>query len=42
MEKRAILAALRAESGSPTRAARRLGISRASFYNKLKELEINV
>jgi two-component system response regulator HydG len=42
VEKRAILAALRAESGSPTRAARRLGISRASFYNKLKELEINV
>ena len=42
VEKRAIVAALRAESGSPTRAARRLGISRASFYNKLRELEINV
>ena len=42
VERRAILAALRAEDGSPTRAARRLGISRASFYNKLKELEINV
>jgi len=42
VERRAILAALRAEAGSPTRAARRLGISRASFYNKLKELEINV
>jgi DNA-binding NtrC family response regulator len=42
VERRAILFALRVESGSPTRAARRLGISRASFYNKLKELEINV
>jgi DNA-binding NtrC family response regulator len=42
VERRAIVAALRAEAGSPTRAARRLGISRASFYNKLKELEINV
>jgi DNA-binding NtrC family response regulator len=42
VERRAIVAALRAESGSPTKAARRLGISRASFYNKLKELEINV
>jgi DNA-binding NtrC family response regulator len=40
VERRAILAALRSESGSPTRAARRLGISRASFYNKLKEHEI--
>ncbi len=41
IERRAILAALRAESGSPTRAARRLGISRAAFYHKLKELEIH-
>src|SRR5690606_5374035 len=37
IERRAITLALEAEGGSPTRAARRLGISRASIYNKLKE-----
>ena len=42
VERQAILDALKLEDGSPTRAARRLGISRASFYNKLKELEINL
>jgi DNA-binding NtrC family response regulator len=42
VERQAIKDALRAEEGSPTRAARRLGISRASFYNKLKELDINL
>ncbi len=42
IERRAIVAALRDTSGSPSRAARKLGISRATFYNKLKELEINV
>jgi two-component system response regulator HydG len=40
LEREAIVDALRLEAGSPTRAARRLGISRASFYNKLKELGI--
>ncbi len=40
VERAAILEALQAEAGSPSRAARRLGISRASFYHKLKELEI--
>jgi transcriptional regulator with PAS, ATPase and Fis domain len=42
VERQAILEALQAEAGSPTRAAKRLGISRASFYNKLKEHEINI
>ena len=42
VERQAILDALKVEDGSPTRAARRLGISRASFYNKLKELDITV
>jgi DNA-binding NtrC family response regulator len=42
VERQAIIDALRAEEGSPTRAARRLGISRASLYNKLKELEISL
>jgi DNA-binding NtrC family response regulator len=40
VERQAILEALQAEHGSPTRAARRLGISRASFYNKLKEHDL--
>jgi DNA-binding NtrC family response regulator len=40
VERQAIAGALAAEGGSPTRAARRLGISRASLYNKLKELGI--
>jgi two-component system, NtrC family, response regulator HydG len=39
VERQAIVEALRAE-GSPTKAAKRLGISRASLYAKLKELEI--
>jgi DNA-binding NtrC family response regulator len=42
IERQAILEALSAEEGSPTRAARRLGISRASFYTKLKELDIRL
>jgi two-component system, NtrC family, response regulator HydG len=42
VERQAIVEALRVEDGSPTKAARRLGISRASFYNKLKELEISL
>ena len=42
LERAAILDALKAEEGSPSKAARRLGISRASFYNKLKELDINL
>jgi DNA-binding NtrC family response regulator len=37
IERQALREALDLEGGSPTRAARRLGISRASFYNKLKE-----
>src|SRR5262249_42949660 len=41
LERQAILEALRLEDGSPTRAARRLGISRASFYSKCKELTIH-
>jgi DNA-binding NtrC family response regulator len=36
VEKQAIVDALRRCAGSATRAARLLGISRASFYNKLK------
>jgi DNA-binding NtrC family response regulator len=40
VERQAILDALKVEAGSPARAARRLGISRASLYNKLKELGI--
>jgi DNA-binding NtrC family response regulator len=40
VERQAILEAMQAEKGSPTRAAKRLGISRASFYNKLKEHDI--
>jgi two-component system, NtrC family, response regulator HydG len=42
VERAAILDALKSEDGSPTRAARRLGISRASFYNKLKELDLSL
>jgi formate hydrogenlyase transcriptional activator len=42
VERRAILEALRHEAGSPTKAAKRLGISRASLYAKLKELDIKV
>jgi transcriptional regulator of acetoin/glycerol metabolism len=42
VERQAILEALQASEGSPTKAAKRLGISRASFYNKLKEHEISL
>jgi two-component system response regulator HydG len=42
VERQAILEALQAEQGSPTRAARRLGISRASFYNKLKDHDLTL
>src|SRR5262249_41793993 len=37
VERRAILEALEKSSGSPARAARLLGVSRATMYNKLKE-----
>jgi len=40
VERRAISQALVAEGGSPSRAAKRLGISRASLYTKVKELHI--
>jgi two-component system, NtrC family, response regulator HydG len=40
VEKAAIAAALEREGGSPARAARVLGISRASIYNKIKEYAI--
>jgi DNA-binding NtrC family response regulator len=42
VEREAIIEALQAEQGSPTRAAKRLGISRASLYNKLKEHDISI
>ncbi len=42
VERQALAEALRLEEGSPTRAARRLGISRASFYTKAKELGISL
>jgi len=41
VEKAAIEAALAREGGSPAKAARVLGISRASIYNKIKEYGIN-
>ena len=41
VEKAAIEAALAREGGSPAKAARALGISRASIYNKLKEYGIH-
>ncbi|WP_428262335.1 sigma-54-dependent transcriptional regulator [Haliangium sp.] len=37
VERRAIADALEHAGGSPTKAAKRLGISRASIYNKIKE-----
>jgi two-component system response regulator HydG len=40
VEKRAINEALEQTGGSPAKAARRLGISRASIYNKMKEYKI--
>ena len=39
-ERAAIVQALKQEAGSASRAAKRLGLSRASLYNKLKELGI--
>jgi two-component system response regulator HydG len=41
VERQAILDALRTSGGSPTKAARLLGISRASIYNKMKEYHIH-
>ncbi len=40
VERDAITQALRYADGSPTKAAKRLGISRASVYNKMKEYQI--
>ncbi|MCA9676043.1 MAG: hypothetical protein KC464_13475, partial [Myxococcales bacterium] len=40
VERTAIEYALAQEGGSPARAARLLGISRASIYNKIKELGV--
>jgi len=40
VERRAITEAMAAEAGNATRAAKRLGISRASLYAKMKELGI--
>jgi two-component system response regulator HydG len=40
VERRAIAEALEHSDGSPARAARRLGISRASIYNKMKEYKL--
>ena len=40
LERRAIITALDASGGSPARAARRLGISRASVYNKMRDYGI--
>jgi two-component system response regulator HydG len=42
VERKAILNALERASGSPTKAARLLGISRASIYNKIKEYQIRL
>jgi DNA-binding NtrC family response regulator len=42
VERRALVEALRVEEGSPSRAAKRLGISRASFYAKLKDYDIQL
>jgi len=41
VEKQAIRDALSRSDGSPAKAARLLGISRASIYNKLREYGIN-
>jgi two-component system response regulator HydG len=40
VERQAIIDALRNCDGSPTKAAKLLGISRASIYNKIKEYQI--
>jgi DNA-binding NtrC family response regulator len=37
LERQAIVQALQQCDGSPAKAAKQLGISRASIYNKLKE-----
>jgi two-component system response regulator HydG len=42
VEREGILEALRQEAGSASRAARRLGISRSSLYNKLRALGISL
>jgi two-component system response regulator HydG len=42
VEQAALAAALEQEGGSPSRAARVLGISRASVYNKLKEYGLTI
>jgi two-component system response regulator HydG len=42
IEKAGILEALRQEGGSPSRAAKRLGISRSSLYNKLRAHNIDL
>ncbi len=41
IEKEAILAALTASNGNKAEAARRLGITRRTFYNKLKSFELD-
>ena len=40
VEREAILGALKAEGGSASKAARRLGVSRAALYNKVKRHNI--
>lgn len=40
IEREAIVEALGLESGSASRAAKRLGMSRAAFYNKMRDLNI--
>ena len=40
LERRAIISALEIAGGSPAKAARRLGISRASIYNKMRDYRI--
>jgi two-component system response regulator HydG len=42
VERQAILDALRRVDGSPTQAARLLGMSRASLYNKIREYDLAV
>jgi DNA-binding NtrC family response regulator len=42
VDRRAILAALERSAGSPAKAAKLLGISRASIYNKIKEYQIEL
>ncbi len=42
LEERAILASLEASSGNKVEAARRLGVTRQTLYNKLKALNIEI